>query len=56
MSKKKKKKKKVPLSAKAAASPPKDFLDMLAPAAVKFNTDSYILGSAFRCTDRKSVV
>ena len=50
MSKKKKKKKKVPLSAKAAASPPKDFLDMLAPAAVKFNTDSYILGSAFRCT------
>ena len=29
---------------------PKDFLDMIAPAAVKFNTDSYILGSACHCT------
>ena len=28
----------------------KDFLDMIAPAAVKFNTDSYVLGSSFRCT------
>ena len=46
----KKKKKKVPQAAKPVASPPKDFLDMLAPAAVKFNTDSYILGSAFHCT------
>ena len=30
--------------------PPKDFLDMIAPAAVKFNTDSYILGGAYHCT------
>ena len=29
--------------------PPKDFLDMIAPAAVKFNTDSYILGGAYHC-------
>ena len=34
----------------AAPPPPKDFLDMIAPAAVKFNTDSYVLGSSFRCT------
>ena len=25
---------------------PKDFLDQIAPAAVKFNTDHFILGSA----------
>ena len=30
--------------------PPKDFLDMIAPAAVKFNTDSSVLGSSCRCT------
>ena len=29
---------------------PKDFLDMIAPAAVKFNTDHYILGGAYHCT------
>ena len=29
---------------------PKDFLDQIAPAAVKFNTDHYILGSAYHCT------
>ena len=34
----------------AAPLPPKDFLDMIAPAAVKFNTDSYILGGAYHCT------
>ena len=34
----------------AAPTPPKDFLDMIAPAAVKFNTDSYILGGAYHCT------
>ena len=34
----------------AAPPPPKDFLDMIAPAAVKFNTDSYILGGAYHCT------
>ena len=37
---KKMQKKKVP------ESQPKDFLDMIAPAAVKFNTDHYILGGA----------
>ena len=47
--KKRKKKAKAPVS-KPVPSPAKDFLDMLAPAAVKFNTDSYILGNAFRCT------
>ena len=34
----------------AAPPPPKDFLDMIAPAAVKFNTDSHILGGAYHCT------
>ena len=34
----------------AAPHPPKDILDMIAPAAVKFNTDSYILGRAYHCT------
>ncbi len=28
---------------------PRDFLDMIAPAAVKFNTDHYILGGAYHC-------
>ena len=28
---------------------PKDFLDMIAPAAVKFNTDHYILGGTYHC-------
>ncbi len=28
---------------------PKDFLDMIAPAAVKFNTDHFILGNAYHC-------
>ena len=28
---------------------PKDFLDMVAPTAIKFNTDHYILGSTYRC-------
>ena len=40
---KKMQKKKVP------ESQPKDFLDMIAPAAVKFNTDHYILGGAYHC-------
>ena len=34
----------------APLPPPKDFLDMIAPTAVKFNTDSYILGGAYHCT------
>ena len=29
---------------------PKDFLDLIAPAAVKFNTDYYICGSMYHCT------
>ena len=41
--KKQKKKKKVP----EQAPRPKDFLDMIAPAAVKFNTDHFILGSRY---------
>ena len=28
----------------------KDFLDMRAPAAVRFNTDQYILGGSYHCT------
>ena len=39
--KKQKKKKKMP----EQAPRPKNFLDMIAPAAVKFNTDHFILGS-----------
>ena len=29
---------------------PKDFLDIIAPSAVKFNTDHYICGSMYHCT------
>jgi len=47
---KKQTKKKVRAVKPAAPPPPKDFLDMIAPAAVKFNTDSYILGGAYHCT------
>ena len=28
----------------------KDFLDLIAPTAVKFNTDHYICGGTYRCT------
>lgn len=44
--------KKAPPKKKSVAQPewrPKDFLDMVAPTAVKFNTDHYILGSTYRC-------
>ena len=44
--KKQKKKKKMP----EQAPRPKDFLDMIAPAAVKFNTDHFILGSRYHTT------
>ena len=47
MAKKQKKKKNAP--AKPEAVRPKDFLDMIAPAAVKFNTDHYICGSMYHC-------
>ncbi len=46
----KKQKKKPSRTSQPSAPRVKDFLDMTAPAAVKFNTDSYILGSSFRCT------
>ena len=41
--KKLKKKAEVPIPAR-----PKEFLDLIAPAAVKFNTDHYILGGTYR--------
>ena len=60
----KKKKKPAPAAAKKPALPvklpalppkekqaeyiPKDFLDIIAPGAVKFNTDHYILGNSYR--------
>ena len=44
MAKKKQKKKK---KAPEQVQRPKDFLDMIAPAAVKFNTDHFILGSRY---------
>ena len=44
MAKKKAKKKK---KAPEQAVRPKDYLDMIAPAAVKFNTDHFILGSRY---------
>lgn len=28
---------------------PKDFLDMIAPTAVRFNTDGFIMGNTYRC-------
>ena len=47
----KKQTKKKGRAVKPTSPPPtKDFLDMIAPAAVKFNTDSYILGGAYHCT------
>lgn len=46
---KKPQKKKKPAPRKAAPAPqPKDFLDLIAPAAVKFNTDHFILGGSYR--------
>ncbi len=47
MAKKQQKKKKGGAPAKAA--PPKDFLDLITPTAVKFNTDFYIRGGAYCC-------
>ena len=51
MAKKKQKKKKAKTTPKQlSVQAPKEFLDMIAPAAVKFNTDHYILGGAYHCT------
>ena len=46
---KKKQKKKAALSRQAAAERPKEYLDLIAPSAVKFYTDFFILGSTYRC-------
>ena len=43
------KKRKKPGEKPAETYQPKDFLDLIAPAAVKFNTDSYVLGGLYRC-------
>ncbi len=43
------KKRKKPAENSAEIFRPKDFLDLIAPAAVKFNTDSYVLGGLYRC-------
>lgn len=49
MSKKKQKKKKAQPAARPAPQP-KSFVDMIAPGAVRFNTDHYILGNTYHCT------
>lgn len=41
---------KKPVAKQDAVPKPKGFLDMVAPAAVKFNTDTAIVGSSYRCT------
>ena len=48
--KKVQKKKKGKTAPQAQEVRPKDFLDLIAPAAVKFNTDHYICGSMYHCT------
>ena len=50
MGKREKKKKGVQAKAEAPEARPKDFLDLVAPATVKFETDHYICGSMYRCT------
>ena len=42
-------KQKKPVEKPAQLFQSKDFLDLIAPAAVKFNTDSYVLGGLYRC-------
>ena len=46
MAKNQKQKKKP--AAEAAPPKPKEFLDLIAPVAVKFNTDHYIMGGRSR--------
>lgn len=36
-------------SANTGSAKIKDFLDMIAPSILKFNTDHYICGNTFRC-------
>ena len=50
MAKKVQKKKKGRTAPQPQEVRPKDFLDLIAPAAVKFNTDHYICGSMYHCT------
>ena len=50
MPKKIQKKKKNKTEPQVQETRPKDFLDLIAPAAVKFNTDHYICGSLYHCT------
>lgn len=50
MPKKTQKKKKGKPQTKTPEPHTKDFLDLIAPSAVKFNTDHYICGSAYHCT------
>ena len=50
MAKKVQKKKKGRAQPKVPETQPKDFPDLIAPAAVKFNTDHYTCGSMYRCT------
>ena len=45
---KKVQKKKTPAAKPVPSPQPKDFLDMVAPAAVKFNTDHAIVGGVYR--------
>ena len=47
---KKKQKKKRKTAVKSPAPRPKEYLDMIAPAAVKFNTENYVFGSTYRST------
>ena len=49
MPKKKVQKKKSTAQKPPVPDRPKEFLDLIAPAAVKFNTDYYILGGSYRC-------
>ena len=47
--KKPQKKKSKAVARPTPPAPLKDFLNMIAPAAVRFNTDHYILGGTYRC-------
>ena len=50
MAKKKQQKKKRPAQASVTELRPKDFLDLIAPSAVRFNTDHAVCGDLYRCT------
>ena len=50
MAKKKQKKKKQAIQARTPEPKPKDFLDLIAPSAVRFNTDHAVCGDLYRCT------